>query len=69
MKGNWSKLFIKITGWLLVELLLNAVGLDTLADYSEYLFTTKETIEKRAEERTPIQTDEFPIYHPILSLS
>lgn len=69
MKGNWSKLLVRVTGWLLLELSLEAVGLDTLADYSEYVFTTKETVEQKVEEKTFSRRDGFLVRHPILSIS
>lgn len=42
MVGCWHQLLTKLTVWLMVELLLNVVGLDTLADYSEYLLFLNE---------------------------
>lgn len=33
-----NKFLIKITFWLLAEIWLNFVGLDNIADYSEYIF-------------------------------
>ena len=35
---RWRKLLTSLTFWLLVEVSLNVVGLDDLADYSEFLF-------------------------------
>ncbi|HEY9667144.1 MAG TPA: hypothetical protein V6C91_10080 [Coleofasciculaceae cyanobacterium] len=32
---------IKITCWLIVEIILNLLGLDNLADYSEFVFEGK----------------------------
>ena len=37
MKVQWQKLFIKISVWLTAEILLNVIGLDNLADYSEFM--------------------------------
>lgn len=37
MKINWSQLIVNLTIWAIAEVTLNFVGLDTLADYSEYL--------------------------------
>lgn len=36
----WSKnkLFLKIIIWLVAEILLNFLGIDDLADYSEFVF-------------------------------
>jgi hypothetical protein len=33
-----QKFLVKITFWLLAEIWLNFVGLDNIADYSEYIF-------------------------------
>lgn len=39
MKVHWQKLFVKATVWLAAEIALNLVGLDNLADYSEFLLS------------------------------
>lgn len=41
MKDQWQKLFLKLTAWLIVEILLNCLGLDNVADYSEFIFSYK----------------------------
>lgn len=38
MQVQWKKLLAKIIVWLAAEILLNFLGLDTLADYSEFVF-------------------------------
>ena len=38
MKIRWKQLFIRASFWLLVELSLTFIGLDDLADYSEFVF-------------------------------
>jgi preprotein translocase subunit SecG len=38
MKIQWQKILVKITFWLIVEIILNLLGLDNLADYSEFVF-------------------------------
>ncbi|GAB4188072.1 MAG: hypothetical protein Fur006_28310 [Coleofasciculaceae cyanobacterium] len=38
MKTQWKKIWIKATFWLATELVLNLLGLDNLADYSEFIF-------------------------------
>ena len=35
---HWQKLVIKLICWLALEILLNLIGLDDLADYSEFIF-------------------------------
>ena len=34
---NGQKLVLKLGAWVLSEIILNAVGLDDMADYSEFL--------------------------------
>lgn len=38
MNKQNQKFLVKITFWLLAEIWLNFVGLDNIADYSEYIF-------------------------------
>ncbi len=38
MKMQWKRLWVKATIWLVTEIILNTLGLDNLADYSEFLF-------------------------------
>ena len=38
MQIRWKKLLSKTLIWLVAEILLNSIGLDTLADYSEFVF-------------------------------
>ncbi len=42
MKIQWQKLWVKIILWLGAEILLTLIGLDNLADYSEFLCQQKE---------------------------
>ena len=35
---KWRKLIIKGSMWLTLEVALNLIGLDDIADYSEYIF-------------------------------
>lgn len=35
---QWKKVCFKVTTWILSEIVLNILGLDNLADYSEYIF-------------------------------
>jgi hypothetical protein len=37
MTIHWHKLIVKLLFWLMTEAILNVVGLDNLADYSEFL--------------------------------
>ena len=38
MQIRWKTLLSKILIWLVAEILLNSIGLDHLADYSEFVF-------------------------------
>ncbi len=38
MQIKWKTLLTKTFIWLVAEILLNSIGLDTLADYSEFVF-------------------------------
>ena len=44
MKGCWHKLLMKMTFWLLAEVVLTLVGLDNLADYSEFLLSENSSV-------------------------
>ncbi len=35
---HWQKLFFKLMFWLALEIILNLIGLDNVADYSEFVF-------------------------------
>ncbi len=43
MKIHWKTLLVKITIWLVLEIGLNFLGLDHLADYSEFLYDKRFT--------------------------
>lgn len=43
MQVQWKKLLAKIIFWLAAEILLSFLGLDTIADYSEFLFVGNST--------------------------
>ena len=45
MNTNWQKLIIKIFFWLLLEAIFNFIGIDDLADYSEFLLIPKVTLQ------------------------
>jgi hypothetical protein len=38
MKMQWRKMWVKASIWLVTEIILNLLGLDNLADYSEFIF-------------------------------
>ena len=45
MKVKFGKLFIHLAVWTLSEVTLNLVGLDTLADYSEFLLNQQQIVD------------------------
>ena len=44
MQTRWKKLIVKVTAWLAAEIILNLLGLDNLADYSEFLYEQEVTV-------------------------
>jgi hypothetical protein len=44
MTIHWHKLIVKLLFWLMTEAILNFVGLDNLANYSEFLMAQHLTI-------------------------
>ena len=38
MNVRWRKLLVKTSFWLATEIILNLVGIDDLADYSEFIY-------------------------------
>ena len=43
MKTKRNELIVKAVTWILAEVVLNLVGLDNLADYSEFVFDQNST--------------------------
>ncbi|MDJ0533890.1 MAG: hypothetical protein QNJ70_15610 [Xenococcaceae cyanobacterium MO_207.B15] len=41
MKTQWQQLFLKILFWLALEAVFNLIGIDDLADYSEFLTASR----------------------------
>ena len=41
MNSQWRRLIYKILFWLLLEAVFNLIGIDTVADYSEFLLMPK----------------------------
>ena len=41
MRSQWKKSLLRIAFWLGAEIVLNLLNLDTLSDYSEFLFEKK----------------------------
>ncbi|MDJ0571193.1 MAG: hypothetical protein QNJ53_19375 [Pleurocapsa sp. MO_192.B19] len=49
MKIQWQKLVVKIFFWLLVEVVFSLIGIDDLADYSEFLLMPKITVSRQVK--------------------
>ncbi len=45
MNVRWQKLLVKTTLWLVAEIWLNFLGIDNLADYSEFIFERNEILQ------------------------
>ena len=60
MKTQWKKVCIKVTAWVAAEIILNLLGLDNLADYSEFIFDKEVLIAKRSHKMTIM----VPPLHP-----
>ena len=45
MNVRWQKLLVKTTLWLIAEIWLNFLGMDNLADYSEFIFERNEIVQ------------------------
>ncbi|MEO1432609.1 MAG: hypothetical protein AAFV71_26755 [Cyanobacteria bacterium J06633_8] len=41
MNIRWQKLLVKTAFWLATEIILNLIGIDDLADYSEFVYENK----------------------------
>lgn len=42
---QWQKVWLKATIWLAAEIILNLIGLDNIADYSEFIFDREVVVE------------------------
>lgn len=38
MEIKWKKLIFRVSVWLILEIFFNQIGIDTIADYSEFIF-------------------------------
>jgi|GEM_PF-4513587 len=60
MKILWKKAWLKATTWLVAEILLSLIGLDNLADYSEYLFERTMKLDDAHPKMTAIAPVGYP---------
>ncbi len=42
---QWQKVWLKVIIWLAAEIILNLIGLDNIADYSEFIFDREVVVE------------------------
>jgi hypothetical protein len=54
MQTQWKKLIVKVTAWLAAEIILNLLGLDNLADYSEFLYEHEVTVLSQIPQLTTV---------------
>ncbi len=45
MNVRWQKLLVKTTLWLVAEIWFNFLGIDSLVDYSEFIFERDEIVQ------------------------
>jgi hypothetical protein len=63
MKMQWKKVLVKATIWLVTEIILNLLGLDNLADYSEFLYEQEVAIALRQPQITVVVPSHRPSFH------
>jgi hypothetical protein len=62
MKTQWKKVWLKATVWLAAEIVLNWIGIDNLADYSEFVFDKEVEIAGNQPKMTVVAPS-----HPVAS--
>lgn len=63
MKTQCKKAWVKATLWLVTEIILNLIGLDSLADYSEFIFEQEVTLATRQPQMTVLAASQRPQFH------
>lgn len=58
-KTIWKKTIYKAGVWLIVEIWLNVIGLDNIADYSEFIFAQELNLNKK--NRHTVKIIEYPV--------
>ena len=75
MKMQWKRMWVKAAIWLVTEITLNLLGLDNLADYSEFIFEQEVAIAARQPQATVVAvlhqppSDAAAPYHFTMALS
>lgn len=59
MKIRWVNFYTTVCFWIFCEIWLNFVGLDDLADYSEFLFDRDVELEHKNSQVTNVSTPHF----------
>lgn len=69
MKTQWKKMWVKAAFWLVTEIILNLLGLDNLADYSEFIFEQEIEMAKHQPQiaivapfRSPLADSSLPFH-------
>ena len=57
-KTKWKQFVYKIGVWLAAEICLNLIGLDNIADYSEYIFA--QDLDLKIKNRRTVKITEYP---------
>jgi hypothetical protein len=68
MKTQWKNRWVKVTIWLAIEIILNLVGLDNLADYSEFIFEQEMAITTNQAQMIALVPPHYPVERHITSL-
>lgn len=70
MKTQWKNVWVKAIIWLACEIILNLLGLDNLADYSEFIFdrelkiaTSQPRITFVTPHRRPVKLPTYCVFH------
>lgn len=68
MKTQWKNRWVKVTIWLAIEIILNLLGLDNLADYSEFIFEQEMAIATTQPQMIALVPPHYPAERHITSL-
>ncbi|HEY9833758.1 MAG TPA: hypothetical protein V6D26_24620 [Stenomitos sp.] len=68
MKTQWKNRWVKVTIWVALEIILNLLGLDNLADYSEFIFEQEMAIATNQPQMIALVPPHYPSEHNIKSL-
>jgi hypothetical protein len=56
----WKQIVYKTGIWLIAEIWLNIIGLDNIADYSEYIFANNLNLDINTKNRLTVKITEYP---------